>query len=125
MPSETYSTPHGIAVTRSISKVPYARGLKDLLRKLDTQRGVYFSSGYEYPERYSRWDFGATAPLLEIISSGRDVLLRPLNARGEVLNRIFEPLLAGHPHWEHFALENGALHGLLKPLAAAVSGRGT
>ena len=116
MPSETYSTPHGIAVTRSISKVPYARGLKDLLRKLDTQRGVYFSSGYEYPERYSRWDFGATAPLLEIISSGRDVLLRPLNSRGEVLNRIFEPLLAGHPHWERFALENGALHGLLKPL---------
>ena len=116
MRSETYSTPHGIAVTRSISKVPYARGLKDLLRKLDTQRGVYFSSGYEYPERYSRWDFGATAPLLEIVSSGRDVLLRPLNSRGEVLNRIFEPLLSGHPHWEHFALENGALHGLLKPL---------
>lgn len=118
MRSETYSTPHGIAVTRSISKVPYARGLKDLLRQLDTRRGAYFSSGYEYPERYSRWDFAAIAPLLEMVSAGRDVELRPLNARGEVLNRIFEPLLADHPHWEHFALENGALVGTLKPLPA-------
>ena len=118
MRSETYSTPHGIVVSRTISKIRYARGLKDLLRKLDTQRGVYFSSGYEYPERYSRWDFGATAPLLEIISAGRLVELLPLNARGEVLNRIFEPLLAEHPHWENFALENGALRGTLKPLPA-------
>ena len=118
MRSETYSTPHGIAITRAISRVPYARGLHDLLRKLDTQRGVYFSSGYEYPERYSRWDFAGVAPALEIISSGRDVQLRPLNGRGEVLNRMFEPLLAAHPHWEQFALENGALHGTLKPLPA-------
>ena len=34
-------------------------GLPGLLHKLDTQRGIYLSSGYEYPERYSRWDFAA------------------------------------------------------------------
>jgi len=116
MRPETYSTPSGIIVSRAISKVPYARGLHALLRKLDTQRGVYFSSGYEYPERYARWDFAGVAPPLEIIAAGRQIHFRPLNHRGEVLTRIFEPLLADHPHWESFAAENGVLHGTLKPL---------
>jgi len=118
MQSERYSTPGGIAVTRSISKIPYARGLHDLLRKLDTQRGVYFSSGYEYPERYARWDFASVAPPLEIIAAGREMIFRPLNHRGEILNRIFEPLLREHQHWEIFSAEGGALRGTLKPLPA-------
>ena len=118
MRPESYSTPGGIAVTRTVSNIPYSRGLSGLLRKLDTQRGVYFSSGYEYPERYSRWDFAAVAPLMEIVAAGREMYLRPLNARGEILARIFEPLLADHPHWSKFALEDGALHGTLKPLPA-------
>src|SRR5258706_523591 len=84
MRPETYSTPGGIGVTRVVSKIPYTRGLNTLLRKLDTQRGVYFSSGYEYPERYARWDFAAVAPSLEIIGAGRDLSFRPLNARGEL-----------------------------------------
>ena len=117
MRPESYSTASQIVVTRTVSKVPYARGLQSLLRKLDTQRGVYFSSGYEYPERYSRWDFGAVAPPLEIIAAGREMRFEPLNERGKVLNRIFEKLLAGHPHWENFAIENGVLRGRLKPLA--------
>jgi anthranilate synthase len=118
MRPESYSTPAGIAVTRSVSNISYSRGLSGLLRKLDTQRGVYFSSGYEYPERYSRWDFAAVAPLLEIVAAGREVYLRPLNKRGEALTGILEPLLVDHPHWANFAVENGALHGTLKPLPA-------
>ena len=53
MRPESYLTPGGISVSRTISKVSYARGLAGLLHKLDTQRGIYLSSGYEYPERYS------------------------------------------------------------------------
>src|SRR5665213_3194102 len=114
MRPESYSTPHLITVSRTVSKVPYRRGLRGLLRQLDTQRGVYFSSGYEYPERYSRWDFGAVAPPLEIISAGCDMRFQPLNERGRLLNRIFETLLADHPHWENFESESGALVGRLK-----------
>ncbi len=116
MRPESYLTPSGISVTRTVSKPPYARGLQGLLRKLDTQRGVYFSSGYEYPERFSRWDFAALAPPLEIVAAGRDVIFRPLNSRGEILNRLFEPLFADHPHWQSFSIEDGALIGKLKPL---------
>src|SRR5438105_1645171 len=64
MPQLRYSTPHGIAVTRHSSKIHYARGLGQLLKQLDRKRGVYLSSGYEYPERYSRWDVASIATTL-------------------------------------------------------------
>lgn len=116
MRPETFTTPSGITVARTISKVPFHKGLKPLLRKLDTQRGIYLSSGYEYPERYSRWDVAAVAPPLEIIAAGRDVTFNPLNDRGAALNRMLHAVLQAHPHWESFALEAETLRGRLKPL---------
>ena len=70
MRPETYSTPSGIAVTRTISNVSYSRWVEGLLKKMDTQRGIYLSSGCEFPGRYSRWDVGAVAPPLEIMRAG-------------------------------------------------------
>ena len=67
-----YSTRSGIAVTRVVSKVSFKKGLRSLLKDLDTHRGVYLSSGYEFPGRYSRWDFAATRPPLEIVAVDRD-----------------------------------------------------
>jgi anthranilate synthase len=94
MRPETYSTPSGIAVTRTISNLSYGRGLKWLLKKMDTQRGIYLSSGYEFPGRYSRWDVGAAAPPIEIVARGRDIMIRPLSPRGQVLTRIWNRVLA-------------------------------
>src|SRR5215471_18930767 len=111
-----YTTPHGIAVTRVASKVKYRKGLKSLLKDLDTHRGVYLSSGYEYPGRYSRWDFASTRPPLEIIAQDREVELHPLNLRGRMLCEMLYPVLAGHPHWESFGPSERGLSGRLKPL---------
>src|SRR5579871_5771712 len=116
MPKLSYNTPGGITVTRLESAIPYHKGLKRLLHKLDRYRGIYLSSGYEYPERYSRWDVASIAPPLEIVAAGRQVDFRPLNERGEVLNKILHPLLARHPHWEQFDFEGTSLRGRLKPL---------
>jgi anthranilate synthase len=90
--------------------------LRHLLRQLDTHRGFYLSSGYEYPERYSRWDIAALHPPLEIVAWGRKVEFRPLNARGEILNQLLAKALESHPHWDSFELAEGAIHGRLKPL---------
>lgn len=111
-------TRSGVQVTRSVSKIPYKRGLRHMLRELNTYRGLYLSSGYEYPERYSRWDFASVRPPLEIVAFGRAVEFRPLNVRGEVLNQMLHRILAPHPHWESFQLGGGALHGRLRPLPA-------
>ena len=113
-----YQTPHGIVVTRTSSKANFQAGLKALLRDLDRHRGVYLSSGYEYPGRYSRWDIASRCPPLEIVSYDREVEFRALNERGEKIAKILEPVLAAHPHWEDFAAEPRRLAGRLKPLPA-------
>src|SRR5579871_3881736 len=113
-----YQTPHGIEVTRSASTANFRKGLKSLLRDLDRHRGIYLSSRYEYPGRYSRWDIASTRPPLEIVSYDREVRFPALNARGEKIAQILEPVLAGHPHWEEFSAEPGVLRGRLKPLPA-------
>jgi anthranilate synthase len=111
-----HSTPNRINVIRSISRAPYRKGLSHLLRDLDTYRGIYLSSGYEYPGRYSRWDIASVRPPLEIVAGGRWMEFRPLNPRGEILNQILFPLLAEHPHWESLEPRGAALVGRLKPL---------
>src|ERR1017187_5474494 len=115
-----YKTPHGIHVTRSASKTKFRKGLglHHLLRDLDRHRGIYLSSGYEFPGRYSRWDIVSTCPPLEIVAYDRRVEIRPLNARGVQIARMFHGLLAGHPHWDDFGFEGDILAGRLKPLPA-------
>ncbi|MBV8549829.1 MAG: anthranilate synthase component I [Acidobacteriaceae bacterium] len=111
-----YSTPHGITVTRTSSKVPYAKGLGHILKQLDTKRGIYLSSGYEYPERYSRWDVASVAPPIEIVGRGRTFLLRALNERGTILLKLLWRVLAEHPHWERCEPGSECLTIVLKPL---------
>ncbi|HEY3742310.1 MAG TPA: anthranilate synthase component I [Bryobacteraceae bacterium] len=113
-----YQTPHGITVTRTSASIPYHRGLSALMTKLDRERGIYLSSGYEYPGRYSRWDIASLAPPIEIIGAGRDLSIRSLNERGAVLLDLLEPVVAEHPHWADFAREPDRLRGVLKPLPA-------
>ena len=117
----SYSTPSGITVTRTTSKVPYKKGLRSLMRDLDRRRGFYLSSGYEYPGRYSRWDIASIDPPLEIFGSGRSLTFRPLNERGRVIGRLLHPVLASHPHWESLTGRDGELTGRLKPLPALFS----
>src|SRR5450755_624202 len=121
MPQLRYTTPNGITVTRNSSKVPYSRGLHHTLRQLDSKIGVYLSSGYEFPERYSRWDVASLAPPIEIIGRERNVAFNALNERGQVLLEILRPLFEDHPHRQSFEATAGSLKIELKPLAARFS----
>src|ERR1700722_17159942 len=111
-----YQTPHGINVSRVTSKLPFRKGFGAFLRQLDEYRGIYLSSGYEYPGRYSRWDIVSIMPPLELVSFQRDVTFRPLNDRGVAINRMLASVLRDHPHWDDFREQNGTLHGTLKPM---------
>ncbi len=117
MPQLRYLTPHGITVTRTSSKVPFARGLKHILRQLDTKRGAYFSSGYEYPERYSRWDVATVAPPIEIVGRERGLTIHTLNERGKVLVKLLWPVLAQNSQWEARFETADAIALALRPLA--------
>lgn len=116
-----YQSRNGITVSRTTSKLPYSKGLVKWLRELDKKRGVFLSSGYEYPGRYSRWDFASVAPPVEIIGRGRDLEFHALNERGEVILAMLGRVLENHPHWAAFTREKTVLRGLLKPLPALFS----
>ena len=117
MPQLRYTTPRGITVTRTSSKMPYEKALSGLLRQLDRKRGAYLSSGYEYPERYSRWDVASVAPPVEIVERNRTVEFRALNERGRVLLRLFRPLFEPHPHSATTFVGHDVIRIELKPLA--------
>jgi anthranilate synthase len=121
MPQLHYTTPHGITVIRDKKRMNFSRGLKHILKQLDTKRGIYLSSGYEYPERYSRWDVASVAPPLEIIGRDRTLLVRALNERGQVLLKLLFPIIASHSRWQTGLEESGSLVLNLKPLAERFS----
>lgn len=116
MPQLKYISPHGISVSRSFSKLPYARGLNHILKQLDSRRGFYLSSGYEFPGRYSRWDIASVAPPIEIVAAGRKLDIRALNQRGKVVLQLLKPLLETHPHWELNAEDEVSFRLDLKPI---------
>ncbi len=79
-----YVTAGGISVTRSVTTFDPDR-LSEVTRQIDERRGGAFSSGMEYPGRYSRWHTGYVDPCLELIARGREVTATALNDRGAVI----------------------------------------
>ena len=80
-----FTTRSGVRVTRTATALPFDQGLRTLATRLDTERGALFSSGFEYPDRYSRWEMGFAAPPLEFVGFGRRLEVRALNDRGVAL----------------------------------------
>ncbi|MDS1269228.1 anthranilate synthase component I [Lipingzhangella sp. LS1_29] len=93
----SYRTHGGITVQRTAEPCDPAE-LLTLVEAVETRRGGLFSSGMEYPGRYSRWDLGYVDPCLELVARGRDVTLSALNQRGEVLVPMVEAALRRHGH---------------------------
>ncbi|MBZ9791302.1 anthranilate synthase [Rhizobium sp. 3T7] len=83
--AEIYETRGGITVTRQRRAIPYADAVSSYVDKLDERRGAVFSSNYEYPGRYTRWDTAVVDPPLGISCHGREVWIEAYNERGEVI----------------------------------------
>jgi len=81
----SYRTEGGIGIRREISNQPYRPADNALAGELDTRRGVLFSSSFEFPGRYTRWDMGFVDPPLVFTARGRQFGVDALNERGRVL----------------------------------------
>lgn len=82
---EHYVSEGGVTVKRHRSETPYDGAIETYLDQLDSRRGAVFSSNYEYPGRYTRWDTAIVDPPIMISSRGRSMRIEALNPRGEAL----------------------------------------
>jgi anthranilate synthase len=85
MQRKTYTTEGGIEVARETVTGIYSPADNALAEALDQKRGVLFSSSFEFPGRYTRWDMGFVDPPLVFTARDRGFSVEALNARGEVL----------------------------------------
>ncbi|KQV38256.1 MULTISPECIES: anthranilate synthase [unclassified Rhizobium] len=93
--AETYTTKGGIEIIRRRREAPYGDAISSYVDRLDERRGAVFSSNYEYPGRYTRWDTAIVDPPLAISSFGRSLWIEAFNERGEALLSIIADHLAG------------------------------
>ncbi|MBN9217242.1 MAG: anthranilate synthase [Mesorhizobium sp.] len=83
--AESFVTAGGITITRERHDRPYAGAIDAYVDGLNSRRGAVFSSNYEYPGRYTRWDTAIIDPPLVISARGRAMRVEALNSRGEAL----------------------------------------
>src|SRR6516162_3046028 len=81
----SYRTEGGIRIQREIGTQPYRPADNALAGALDTRRGVLFSSSFEFPGRYTRWDMGFVDPPVVFTARGRRFMVDALNQRGRIL----------------------------------------
>jgi anthranilate synthase len=82
---DSFQTRSGLTVQREVAESAYERATDHLTATLDHRRGALFSSSFEFPGRYTRWDVGFSDPPLVVTARGRDFTVAALNARGAVL----------------------------------------
>lgn len=87
-PTDVFMTRGGVEVERSRSSTRYEGAIDDYIERLDSRRGAVFSSNYEYPGRYTRWDTAIIDPPLSITGHGRSMRLVAHNERGEAILSI-------------------------------------
>ncbi|CDX28503.1 Anthranilate synthase (Includes: Glutamine amidotransferase) [Mesorhizobium plurifarium] len=83
--AERFVTAGGVTITRERHDQPYEGAIDAYVDGLNSRRGAVFSSNYEYPGRYTRWDTAIIDPPLVISARGRTMRIEALNKRGEVL----------------------------------------
>ncbi len=85
---DIFVTRGGVEVERSRTATNYHGAIDTYIDALDSRRGAVFSSNYEYPGRYTRWDTAIVDPPLSITGHGRAMRLEAHNERGEALLSI-------------------------------------
>jgi anthranilate synthase len=95
MQPTSYVTKGGIRITREVRKHDYQPADTALASALDDRRGVLFSSSFEFPGRYTRWDMGFVDPPLVFTARGRRFTIEALNERGLILLDPIAASLAG------------------------------
>ncbi|WP_367718351.1 anthranilate synthase [Nitratireductor sp. GISD-1A_MAKvit] len=86
--AERFETAGDVTITRTRFETAYEGAIDAYIDALDERRGAVFSSNYEYPGRYTRWDTAIIDPPMVISARGREMKIEALNDRGKALLQI-------------------------------------
>src|SRR5205085_2309953 len=111
----SYITNGGIRVAREIRNHDYKPADTALAQSLDERRGVLFSSSFEFPGRYTRWDMGFVDPPLVLTARGLAFSIEALNDRGHLLLGAAAEALAGISAAEIRCGGDGRIDGEIRP----------
>ena len=100
--SAVYESRGGVRISVDVCNVDGANAIEHLVNSLDTHLGVVLASGYEYPGRYTRRDFGFVDPPIMIQGGDREARIEALNERGLVLIDPIADCLRGLDSVEEF-----------------------
>ena len=112
-----YHTRGGVTVHRVVDDLPVADTIEPVLDALDSRRGALFTSSYEYPGRYTRWDMGFINPPLAVVCRGLDFRVSALNERGALLLPVITAVVQHLPAVASFEIQDEDLSGTIKPTA--------
>ena len=116
---ESFVTKGGIGISVATRAADYELGTSPWIDRLDAERGAVFSSSYEYPGRYTRWDMALVNPPMALESRGSDVRVEALNERGLLLLPAVECCLAAQEDVEGLARDGNLLTLRIKPATRA------
>ncbi len=87
-----FKTKSGINIFREVTRLDDESQITSIIEGLDDNLGVYLSSGVEFPDRYSQWDFGIIDPPLIFTGTNGKLTIESLNERGENLLYLLRPV---------------------------------
>lgn len=93
--AEKFTTAGGVTIVRQRHDTAYAGAIEAYVDGLNTRRGAVFSSNYEYPGRYTRWDTAIIDPPIVISARNRAMRIEALNGRGEVMLPLIARTILG------------------------------
>ena len=92
-----FCTRADVYIHRHISHQPSAQEFLRRQTMLDHKPGVLLSCRSEYPGRYQRQDRLVVNPPLSLTAQGNTLIIRALNARGQVLLPVFIRKFSNEP----------------------------
>ncbi|WP_367605913.1 anthranilate synthase component I [Legionella sp. W05-934-2] len=93
-----FKTAGDVLIEMSEQTLPYEGAIETLIERLDQHRGAIYTSGFEFPGRYTCWDIGFVNPPIVITSSENQLTVQALNQRGQVLVDVVKQVAMVNPH---------------------------
>jgi anthranilate synthase len=109
-----YKTKKNITIMRKKVSVDFEENKTRLIEELNTSRGAYLCSSFEYPGRYSRWDMGFVDPPVEIRGNGRKFAINALNERGQAIVEIIFTHIKSSESYKTLQRGEGGIRGEVK-----------